>query len=398
MKSIRANIGFWTIVPLLSGLTFFLIFDFCARNLNMGDLQWSLVKTNAETAASKRLTAAAGSGGESQTNKQAAIKQKVSGKTGSTGYASGAAEQRMEKPEADRLTKELAVRIFWGISGTIFGFLCLAVVYQSIRTIHDALGPCCYLTGPRLACIAIIALVILGGRSAATLEPAPAAGGKAAEELFKVMEGKAPLIRGEASIAPMSNLRRIVRYLEAAWQVAVAAVALAACAVLWKTRRAILQLPENTKPSQGEVKAAAAEYEKQASATVSLLQLTAFALVSGVVEVYLLYHIAAYRVAPVLYTDVLFFGEGWATATGVIYSGMLTAIFLPLYSGQKVLGQQLVREHGPMLQLNATKYLSTVTQPDASQLPIIKAALAILSPVLVAFFTKLATYLTNQVL
>jgi hypothetical protein len=67
----------------------------------------------------------------------------------------------------------------------------------------------------------------------------------------------------------------------------------------------------------------------------------------------------------VIRPDVQYFAQSLAAATGVLYSGLLVAIYLPVYAGQKALGRRFLQKYGNRIPLQNTKYLSQIAQPTA---------------------------------
>ena len=150
-------------------------------------------------------------------------------------------------------------------------------------------------------------------------------------------------------------------------------------------------------PSADAITKAKDLYERRVEITVTLLQLTACALVAGVVEVYLLYNMASYYVDPkLLQNDVQSFAQGLATVSGLVYSGLLIAIYLPLVAGQRAIGRELIASHGGnKVNGTDTKFVAQLYDPDPKKAPMIAALLTVFAPVLIALLTKLASSLMD---
>ena len=192
----------------------------------------------------------------------------------------------------------------------------------------------------------------------------------------------------------LKNVRNLVTCISAASKLGLAFVAIAGCCVLIAMRKEQDDFARLQQPSADDIGKAKDKYERRVEITVSLLQLTACSLVSGVVEIYLLYNMASYYVNPKLQADIQYFAQNLATASGLLYSGLLAAIYLPLVAGQRAMGRQLIDSHGGnKVTGQDTTFLAQLYDVDPKKAPMINALITIFSPILVAFLAKLASAL-----
>ena len=281
----------------------------------------------------------------------------------------------------DGLTKELTVRFFWGCSAVTFAFLCLCTICVSFQTFKDSFRPkkrgiTFWVAG--IAGVYVLAYCFHGG------DKTNLSGGAGPDELLEAIEKPANLITNPVPSGSIPKIRVLVGCLTAIAFASVLSTALGASFLL------------NGMKTETDSPIAADYFESQVSKGFTLLQLTALALVAGVLEVYFLFNVASYHRELVLQNDIQYFARSAATATGLIYSGMLAAIFLPLAVAQRVLGRKILEKYEGTLDKDKRKRLREMTQNDLTALPAIKAGLTVLSPLLISFLTKLLSSIAEH--
>lgn len=295
-----------------------------------------------------------------------------------------AASVAQESSKPDALTKELGARFFWGISAIFFVFLCVCIGAVSWGFCDYGY----YRKGyHRLWWLAVIlTFVVVFFMTARPNSQSALSGGMAAGELLKLLEG-APFpgpVLESISPKPINHVWVVESFLTAFAAAALTTVALAACRLGWYFSWLNVSHPNSV-----------AKFEKFAVKGLNLLQLTAVTLVCGVFEVFFLYSVVSYHVDPLIKIDVEYFARSAATATGLIYSGLLAVIFVPLAITQRIVGRKILEEQ-PHVDDHDKELVRAFAQTDVSALPVIKAGLVILSPVIASILTKVLGSITGD--
>jgi hypothetical protein len=417
MKTAGIKLALWAFLPLLSAIAVFFIFRHFATHTEMNAFDWREVKTNILLNATSALPTTNSNVSSTSVSppslqshvaapSSASRQQRGGFQTGSDSSTASSntgtnSVSVKSKQAADRLTKELCLRMFWAVSAVVFAVLCFAVVVYSIQIINEVLRPSLTVSvGLVLGAAASFGILLYVSRG-----PISAiSGGEAAEQLFKIIlndtsdEGGVLNKELRAERVPvLRDVRNLVTFISAASKLGLGAVAIAGCCVLMTTRKEQDGFAKLSSPSPDDIAKAKEKYERRAEITVSLLQLTACALVSSVVQVYLLYYMASYYVDQKLQTDIQYFAQGLATVSGFVYSGLLIAVYLPLVAGQKAIGRELIRSHGGnKVSSQDTVFLAQLDAVDPKKAPIVTAIITVFSPVLAAFLAKLASSLMEH--
>jgi hypothetical protein len=356
-------------VPLVSVVAFFLILVCYGVSLNLKSFHWDLVKKNLSQTNSLP---------ETHEKFPTVALQQIPFNT--PGKITNSEPLNVEK-HIDGLTKELTVRFFWGSSAVTFAFLCVCTICVSFRTFKESFRPkkrgiAFWIAGISAACL--FAYCFHWG------DKTSLSGGAGPDELLDAIQNPAKFTMDPLPPGPIPKIRELVGGLTAVAFASVLSTALGASFLL-KGMKTKTDSPDD-----------ADYFENQVSKGFTLLQLTALALVAGVMEVYFLFNVASYHEELVLQNDIQYFARSAATATGLIYSGMLAAIFLPLAVAQRSLGRRILQKYEAVLDKDKRKRLREMTQNDLTALPAIKAGLAVLSPLLISFFTKLLSSIAEH--
>lgn len=301
----------------------------------------------------------------------------------------------VEKQSVSKTTSELTVRLFWLIACIVFSFLMVLVGIQAIRAIDDMLrreaaspDRDSQLRQPRALTALVLAslicwltLLLLHGEDLTSK-----AGGLPATELLRNLQG------GDTGLAPtvseafakVPHLGLMLNFMNAGALVVILLVALSVSAVVsqLQEKQRLLEADTNMKRDKKDLEGDARWLRETRDKTAPLMQLTAFALIAGVIEVLLLYLLASHHVRATLQPDARLFAQVIALAGGMVYSGILMAIYLPLYDAVKSFGTLLAAR------LGAPAGSSTALTPESVfeiiPIPIAKSVLLLLSPVMAA--------------
>lgn len=419
--------SWWNIAPLISGAVFFFIFWLCARNTNL-DGKTAFYWTNVLASLQKTVTNSANprlldvpitraftntvffTNTSSFTNTIVLTNSDVITNLtvvpnmfrasnwvaripiiNTNIYLGSNVLVGTEQIHRHPATSELMARLLWAVSCVAFAALCLAVIVQSIRIIFQ-FGPRYWKKIPPWVVILAVAFVfLLRGLSIGGNVPVHG-GGQPVEALLRAVEN-APDNPGATALRPpdfpadVPDIRHVVTWLSAAAATALFAAACACCYLLYAMRRAM----KRESP---------AEFKPPMDAAHHLGGLTVFALIAGTIEVYLLLNLAAHHVHPILQPDVRHFATGLTTVEGMVYSGLLLAIFVPLIVWQREYGRNLERivpsriagQPSPPPPVQAVQEAA-----EPSWQRILKFVLGVLAPVLTAFAAKLVAFLVNAV-
>lgn len=389
----------WVILPLISAILFFLIYCVFANKTELDRFVWPPVLTNIIANASN--TPPPASIVNLATNQPGPGPTKYSGAvSGANTNATGITQAAETSRKPDRLTRELSLRMLWAVSAVVFAALCFAVVAFALRIIKEVLNPSTRIM-VYLGIGAVAAFLVLLPLSDGAVTSI--SGGRAAEQLFQIMGNDSDVVAAElnaqirdSQMPALKEIRGLVTFVAAASKLGLAFVAIAACCVLMGMRHEQDAFVQILQPSAQLADQAKFKYERRVEITISLLQLTACALVAGVVEVYLLYNLASYHVNPLLQNDVRSFAQNLATISGLVYSGLLAAIYLPLVIGQRAIGRELLDSSGGKVTGAETRYMAQLDDANPKKAPMIEAILVVFSPVMVAFLTKLASTLMEH--
>jgi hypothetical protein len=419
--------SWWHIAPLVSGVAFFAIFFFCAKGLNLsGDtaFQWATMRTNLGQILpnhfdhSKSLDQSiARSYTNSVTFTNSLILTNTLIITNSGVVTNPTVVPNMFVPtnwlstnifvvtntllgtntmvanaqvRSHRMMREHFLRLLWGVSCVAFGALCLALVVQSIRIVYQVSetaasatkGSAIWRAGIVIV-VALLLFLIFGALNGGTV--ATPSGGQAVESLLDAAESPDGAVRDPGFPSLVPHIRPMVTWLSAGTAAALFAIACAACYLLYATRRA---------KEVGD----ANEFKRRTDSAHDLAGLTAFALVAGTIEIYLLFNLTAMHVYPILLDEARRFATGMAIIAGLIYSGLIAAIFLPVALWQREYGKEFKANMG--VQFNAQagvepglKAVQDTAEPGWRRL--LKAILTVLAPLLGALLTKLVVYLAE---
>lgn len=334
------KLGLWTLMPVISAAVFVFIFCRIADQLNLGAFQWYTVELQTNNVATPtgvvvQILPARTNLLSALTNFVPTIASRTSstkaGKTNDTADT-GKSSKGEPKPKPHPLARELVTRLLWGVSALALFLLSMGIVIQSARMAHQESG---WVAALFLIAVALLVFCVQEYRSRGTI---PAiAGGNAAEQLMQALESTTSPARHPQFPATVPEMRPAVAWLSAAAATALASVAMACSFLLYGIRQ---------KVKLGYT----ADFKRAAEAGRDLMGLTAIGLVAGVIEVYVLYSLAAQHVHADLSNDALHFGTGLATVAGLIYSGMLVAIFAPVVAALRDYGRDLLRALGPPIQ------------------------------------------------
>jgi len=399
----RRPCGFysWALLPLISGILFIHLVDNFADRIELDKFTWPPVLTNVMATASNAVAHQYIDGALLQPGSTSTV---TANKPASSGYSGAVAGANSPTPailgsvasQPDRLTQELTIRMLWAVSAVVFASLCCVLGAYVFLVLKEVLRPSGASLGFGLLGLLVLFYIL---RSLADGPISAISGGNAAEQLFQVMgaeSGPAASVR-DLKILPVKEVRNLISLLYAVANFALICEAIGACVILWVMRKEQDQYASLSAPTAQDADRAKYKYERRIEITVSMLQLTACAFVAGVVQVYLLYQMASCHVVPELKTDVRSFGQNLASVSSLVYSGILVAVYLPLLMFQRGIGRELLESHGGMLISGGnTRYLAQLDDADPKKAPMIAAFLTVLSPVLVAFLTKLAQSLTDR--
>ncbi len=408
------------------------MFLLCSRSIRLDQFDWAEVRTNV-------LINATNLAASSSQNQNVLIRTSLTdstiklpvpdqirgGRSPDLSFTTGGQEasQKEIKPpfyagtlqaRHSPLLMELTARLFWASSALIFGFLSFVVVAQGLRIADRLLGLGTWST------LFVAAVIAVGFITWSSVEPKSISnigGGKAVEELVASMEnannplfGTQLLFKDDSAgitsvqsppiIFPplqqtkpsLIRIRAISGYLAVLSKLGILAIAFTSCIILFEAGRISLEIPSHGGGPPG--KNLVDDFERASDSFLSLLQLAAATLVGGVFQVYLLYTLSSFHVHPLLQSEVRYHAQVLATIAGVVYSGMLIAVYLPCMSGLKETGRQLL-VHGAPIAGGNTPLLMQINDPAAT--PIIKTALTILSPLLAALVTQILTSAINHV-
>lgn len=426
----RAGEIFFAISPLTLALVFYGLFRLFGLGSALDQTRWDgadrvAIEAAATVDAAKKVARDAKAAIETSqpTDRTAADQARAAAdaRVVATQKALDDAKAAAAKLPSSTTSAELAVRLFWGISGVIFTFLLVLVIVQALREIYDVLvypapgqdgsmrQTVCVGLPLGLAFVAVIGWVgsvwRMGGNISAT------AGGMPGQQLLEAASGTGWVFGGPetAGLARVSLLGWLTNFMAAGALVALLLVALAVSFIVEQLHaklRALGRASTAARP-KAKVDADAAWLRDTMAKTATLMQLTAAALIAGVIEAFLLYLMATHHVRETLQPDAHQFAQAIAVSGGVIYSGMLVAIYLPMYDAQKTLGAVLA----------ATAITPTVAVGNANQaggggvvapapavsadpldlaaIPMVKSVLTVLAPVLTAVAAMLVGFLKD---
>ena len=311
-----------------------------------------------------------------------------------TADAPAATDTKKKAPPPSIALQELSIRLFWAICGIVFVFACLVVIARSIWSAAE------YVALKKKVCIAFV--VVAGGLFLffESLHPGlhvpTTVGGQAGEQLLKAVAGlDTPVSLQAPEIAAIPAIGCLTNVFSDTAKIGFIFVAVCVSILLMNT----LNQQHRLQAGLQDVGAVKLAYERLIYSTRILMELTAVALVCGVIEIYFLYLMASYHVRPDLHTDVRYFAVTLATAGGLVYSGFLVAIFLPILAAQKTLCRKLNRALQARSQTVSAPDKTGGTEPepddDITNIPVLKSALTAFAPLLTALVTMLASHLSS---
>lgn len=312
-----------------------------------------------------------------------------------------------DQPRPSPVAHELSLRLCWGVVGSIFTFLIVLVGIQSIREIDDIATR----SAPhrqnarrpkRVLCLAAIAFLAVALWGALTwcdrTELGSSMAGLSATRLFESLQGQNNILgpRNEPLPAKIEELGLLIAFMNHGAMLAILLVSSAVSSVVWHTHAKLRDLM-TLKQSKADLDETARWLEVTGGRAVTLMQLTAAALIVGVVEVLLLYLLTSHHVRAALQPDARLFAQIVAFTGGLVYSGVLVAIYLPLYDALKSFRAELavrMKSVAPPIppRPEIGKRDSTPANdpvPDIFAIPLVKSALTLFSPVLAAIATAL---------
>lgn len=399
--------GFWwTVSPLVLTSALVALMFFFSGLLGLENFNWKDIHRAVVHRAMNRAEKPAGGDGQGAAGTVQSSGMKGAGDTSTTGTSRSPGRNIRLHP----YTVEIITRFIWAISVVALIFTSLLAGFLSLRSLHR----CAWLHGRRWR----ILLSALGAGFAAVhlidwqlggIRNVPdISGGAPARQLLEAIAGTAisqqtqtaynpPLspetrkwVEGERNRLPggVPNVFVIIAIETRIIVAAIALVTLGAGAIIWRMIREAEKGrdPERFKRLIGELN--------------TLTRLATTALVIGVAEVYLLYDLASLHVEASLAHDVRQFAWGTALAAGIIYSGILATVFLPVLSVQRECGNVVI----PAVAEPATDETGSDNERnrkeaglDLGAVPFAMKIVTLLTPIFTAFLSGLFNVLNNMI-